>query len=104
MSNRSKFLVDCNSDWLGSLEKYCFPVCYSGYPPLDARHEESTWKTKGSPSIHAHPLNFSRRHMEAMQAARDCRLLMYVSDQLEWTVTFPIRLWHFCKIRINTAI
>lgn len=67
------------------------------------------WENEGL-SINPPPppelLEEAHRDTEAMQVARQCDwgLFMHVSDQLEWTVTFPIRLWHFCKIRINTAI
>lgn len=103
------FLVDCNSNILGSLENF-FPVCYSGYVLTEDRHgawliTQSTRKMMSSPSIHSQaPEHHKGAYGWCAGGSAAWTEVVYVSDQLEWPVTFPRRLWHFCRTGINTPI
>lgn len=73
-------------------------------PRLDLGHKALGKRWVLRPST-PKPPSVTRRHgWCAGGLAVGTRLFVYASDQLEWTVTFPIRLWHFCRTRINTAI
>lgn len=73
---------------------------------LDLLHEALGKRWVLHPSISSPWTSQGSMRTDAVQVALQCerRLFMYESDQLEWAVTVPIRLWHFCRTGINTAI